>query len=310
MSKKKFGKKFFFEKKFGKKFFFEKKFVENLGKNFFQKKISVYKRLVIIYSFYLDHRKLSAKGISRATQNLLTHRNYEETLETGSLYRAENTRIASDRHVLNTVRTNKIALSSFDDKRYILDDGISTLPYGYIESSEPPSNDSRGGNNSSTFHADSVNDETLDRDIDDDDDLDAWVAHFEDNDAPIEWDQENILDGMSQELDRTQIDWDYTQDERYDSQDSFIDPSTSQSHVHRSLFDLMSTASNEIEFQTPDPGFARLDQIHESDLDSDDIADLSAETSAESSSESSDNSFLDREAVEDVPTQPKRFRRK
>ena len=93
---------------------------------------------------------------------------------------------------------------------------------------------------------------------------------------------------------------------QYDRQDSFIDPSTSQSHVHRSLFDLMSTASNERGFQTPDPGFARLDQINESDLDSDDIADLSAETSAESS----DNSFLDREAVEDVPTQPKRFRRK
>ena len=271
--------------------FFRKKICRKFGeKFFFKKKISRYKRLVIIYSFYIDHRKLSAKGISRATQNLLTHRKYAETLETGSLYRAENTRIASDGHVLNTVRTNKIALSSFDDKRYILDDGISTLPYGYIESSEPPPND-----------------ETLDRDSDDDDDLDAWVAHFEDNDAPIEWDQENILDGMSQELDRTQIDWDYTQDEQYDSQDSFIDPSTSQSHVHRSLFDLMSAASNEIEFQTPDPGFARLDQIHESDLDSDDIADLSAETS---SSESSDNSFLDREAVEDVPTQPKRFRRK
>ena len=84
----------------------------------------MYKRLVIIYSFYLDQRKLSAKGISRATQNLLTYRKYEETLETGSLYRAENTRIASDRHVRNTVRMNKIALSSFDDKRYILDDGI------------------------------------------------------------------------------------------------------------------------------------------------------------------------------------------
>ena len=137
----------------------------------------MYKRLVIIYSFYLDHRKLSVKGISMATQNFLTHRKYEETLETGSLYRAENTRTASDRHVLNTVRTNKIALSSFDNKRYIFDDGISTLPYGYIEpsneSSEPPSNDSRGGKNSSTFHAYSANDETLDRDSDDDDDLDA-----------------------------------------------------------------------------------------------------------------------------------------
>ena len=72
----------------------------------------------------------------------------------------------------------------------------------------------------------------------------------------------------------------------------------------------MSTASNERGLENPDPGFARVDQINESDLDSDDIADLSAETSAESSSESSDNSFLDHEAVEDVPTQPKRFRRK
>ena len=108
-------------------------------------------------------------------------------------------------------------MSSFDDKRYILDDGISTLPYGYIQSSEPPSKDSRDGNNSSTFQADSANDETLDRDSDDDDDLDARVAHFEDNDAPIEWDQENIPNGMSQELDRTQIDWDYTQDLQYDS---------------------------------------------------------------------------------------------
>ena len=64
---------------------------------------------------------------------------------------------------------------------------------------------------------------------------------------------------MSQELDRTQMDCDYTQDVQYDSHDSFIDPSTSQSHVHRSLFDLMSTASNERGFQPPDPGFARLD---------------------------------------------------
>ena len=40
-------------------------------------------------------------------------------------------------------------------------------------SSEPPSNENPGGINSSTFHADSANDETLDRDSDDDDNLDA-----------------------------------------------------------------------------------------------------------------------------------------
>ena len=34
-------------------------------------------------------------------------------------------------HMLVTYESNKIYLSAFDDKRYILDDGINTLPYGH-----------------------------------------------------------------------------------------------------------------------------------------------------------------------------------
>ena len=52
-------------------------------------------------------------------------------LASGNLVRAENTRIISESHILNTVRANKIALSAYDDKRYNLSDGISTLPYGH-----------------------------------------------------------------------------------------------------------------------------------------------------------------------------------
>ena len=65
------------------------------------------------------------------TQRLLTHGNYIETLASGNLVRAENTRIISERHILNTVRANKIASSAYDYERYILSDGISTLPYGH-----------------------------------------------------------------------------------------------------------------------------------------------------------------------------------
>ena len=34
-------------------------------------------------------------------------------------------------HRMYTYESNKIFLSAFDDKRYILDDGINTLAYGH-----------------------------------------------------------------------------------------------------------------------------------------------------------------------------------
>ena len=39
--------------------------------------------------------------------------------------------IKSKKHQLVTYESNKTSLSVFDDKRYILFDGINTLPYGY-----------------------------------------------------------------------------------------------------------------------------------------------------------------------------------
>ena len=40
-------------------------------------------------------------------------------------------RIKSNHHEIYTYESNKTSLSDFDDKRYILDDGINTLPYPY-----------------------------------------------------------------------------------------------------------------------------------------------------------------------------------
>ena len=39
-------------------------------------------------------------------------------------------RIKSKRHSLITYESNKTSTSCFDDKRYILKNGIDTLPYG------------------------------------------------------------------------------------------------------------------------------------------------------------------------------------
>jgi hypothetical protein len=38
--------------------------------------------------------------------------------------------IRSEKHQLSTIEINKIGLCAFDDKRYILDDGSTTLAYG------------------------------------------------------------------------------------------------------------------------------------------------------------------------------------
>ena len=40
-------------------------------------------------------------------------------------------RIKSKNHNLITYESNKTYTSYFNDKRYILNDGINTLPYGY-----------------------------------------------------------------------------------------------------------------------------------------------------------------------------------
>ena len=39
--------------------------------------------------------------------------------------------IKSIKHILVTYESSKISLSAFDDKRYILDAGIKSLPYGH-----------------------------------------------------------------------------------------------------------------------------------------------------------------------------------
>ena len=45
--------------------------------------------------------------------------------------RQKTKRIQSVLHSVGTYDVNKISLSCFDDKRYVLDDGINTLAYGH-----------------------------------------------------------------------------------------------------------------------------------------------------------------------------------
>ena len=39
----------------------------------------------------------------------------------------------SENHTINTIETNKIALSANDDKRFICEDGVNTLALGHYK---------------------------------------------------------------------------------------------------------------------------------------------------------------------------------
>ena len=75
--------------------------------------------------------KNAAKGIQTSVAKKLTASDYKQTLKTLESKHVEVTRIGSDYHNLYTYKTNKIGLSAFDTKRWICDDGISTLAFGH-----------------------------------------------------------------------------------------------------------------------------------------------------------------------------------
>lgn len=75
-----------------------------------------------------------AKGITKSViRKKLKHKNYVKTLEEAKQLRSKMTVIRSLKHKIYTQEINKISLSSYDDKRYILDDGISSYAYGHYK---------------------------------------------------------------------------------------------------------------------------------------------------------------------------------
>lgn len=76
--------------------------------------------------------KKAAKGVSKtAIEKCLSFRDYTEALfDQRSIY-LSSLQIRSKSHVLSTYTIRKRSLSSFDDKTFVLQDGVSTRPYGH-----------------------------------------------------------------------------------------------------------------------------------------------------------------------------------
>ena len=92
-----------------------------------------------IYKFiWLKSKMYSIRDVNKKGKSTHKRHNslikYEELKDTHfnkKAIRHKMRGIKSKKHELVTYEINKISLSDFDDKRYILSDGINTLPYGH-----------------------------------------------------------------------------------------------------------------------------------------------------------------------------------
>ena len=67
----------------------------------------------------------TAKGVNVATE----FNEFKDTLFNKKVLRHKMRRIQGKKHKMGTYKINKISLSCFDDKRFVLNDGIHTLAY-------------------------------------------------------------------------------------------------------------------------------------------------------------------------------------
>jgi hypothetical protein len=76
--------------------------------------------------------KRTAKGVKRRfVEKHVRHDMYLHTLNTRKGTRASFANFRSHGHVVKTINFDRVCLSAYDDKRYVLDDGITTLAYGH-----------------------------------------------------------------------------------------------------------------------------------------------------------------------------------
>lgn len=79
-----------------------------------------------------NEHKMAAAGVKKAKQSFFKHHHYLEVLADFSVKYVRQRAITSKNHVLYTQEQIKKGLSALDIKRFILPDGICTVPHGYF----------------------------------------------------------------------------------------------------------------------------------------------------------------------------------
>jgi hypothetical protein len=74
---------------------------------------------------------MTAKVVKKyVIRNKLTHENFKNVINTKGRMRHNMNTIRSMKHTIGTHEMRKVTLSCFDDKRYLLEDGVTSYAYG------------------------------------------------------------------------------------------------------------------------------------------------------------------------------------
>eukprot|EP00965_Chrysotila_dentata_P097074 3208635-Pleurochrysis_carterae.AAC.1 len=88
---------------------------------------------VYAYKYSADPTKCkkTLKGVGRVCKEHLQFKHYERALHESRTTYVNQQSIRSYKHCNYTILQRKKALCAYDDKRYILEDGVQTLAYGH-----------------------------------------------------------------------------------------------------------------------------------------------------------------------------------
>jgi hypothetical protein len=75
---------------------------------------------------------MTAKGVKKyVIRNKLTHENFKDVINTKGRMRHNMNTIRSKKHTIGMYELRKVTLSCFDDKRHLLEDGVTSYAYGH-----------------------------------------------------------------------------------------------------------------------------------------------------------------------------------
>jgi hypothetical protein len=76
------------------------------------------------------------KGVTAAARRDMRFKNYKNCIKTIAKFRVNQHHIRSRNHRLQTIAVNKVAFSSFDDKRFLMECSVHSMPYGDVRIEE------------------------------------------------------------------------------------------------------------------------------------------------------------------------------
>ena len=107
------------------------KFKDELGGKVMTEFIGIRPKM---YSYVGEESGKRAKGVKKSIlQNGITHEDYKTCLFEKEVFHRDMPGLRSYHHVIKGETVHKVALAPLDTKRYILDDGISTLAFGHVD---------------------------------------------------------------------------------------------------------------------------------------------------------------------------------